>query len=352
MSAQVSPSLCKDAKGNVTYELVERTHQGGRGYQEDRAKHVTDLNELIPHSFDEDYGVDRSIRRSVFCIFDGHGGDRCAIYLHRVFHSMLSKNHKIGSDPGAALFETFDEAEAGFRKEMDEVHEKSKSKWKPNPDEPDKTGPRYPCDGATCSVALIVGNKVYVASCGDSTCGAIKKDKTLEKFTREHHTVDPEEVARVIAAGGRFDQSMGKKARAFPNCLSVEDVAVGKPRVMPGGLLVTRSIGDLHAKIPEIGGNPKGVICTPDPVRVVDIQENWQYLVIASDGVWDAMSKKDIGAVLAKTWTETSAELGVSDLSKTRSKFIKEFLQDCVDSDYWDSAGGAADNTTAIFLFF
>lgn len=193
---------------------------------------------------------------------------------------------------------------------------------------------------------------MYVASCGDSTCGAVKTDKSLEKFTREHHTIDPDEVARVVAAGARFEQSMGKKPRPFPNCCTVVDVPVGKPRVMPGGLLVTRSIGDLHAKIPEIGGNPKGVICTPDPCRIIDIEESWKYLIIASDGVWDAMSEKNIGEVLEKTYKETLEESGASDLSKTRSKFVKDFLQECVDSDYWDNAGGSADNTTAIFLFF
>jgi serine/threonine protein phosphatase PrpC len=51
---------------------------------------------------------DKTIRRSLFCIFDGHGGDQCSIFLHAQFHKVLASNPKIGTDPKQALLECWD----------------------------------------------------------------------------------------------------------------------------------------------------------------------------------------------------------------------------------------------------
>ena len=49
-------------------------------YQEDRKKVVEDFNEIVPETTE----IDRSVRRALFCIFDGHGGDACSDYLYQV----------------------------------------------------------------------------------------------------------------------------------------------------------------------------------------------------------------------------------------------------------------------------
>ena len=143
---------------------------------------------------------DKSIRRSLFCIFDGHGGDQCSIYCHANFHKVLAANVKVGSDPKAAILETWDIVEAGFRAQTDKRFERIKTNFKPK-----KEGdqPKYPCDGSTGSCAFLVGNKFYIAACGDSTIGVIKKDKQLTEFTADHSTVNPSEVERCIAGGAR-----------------------------------------------------------------------------------------------------------------------------------------------------
>jgi hypothetical protein len=40
--------------------------------------------------------------------------------------------------------------------------------------------------------------------------------------------------------------------------------AYGPHRVLPGRLSVSRALGDAHAKIKALGGNPYVVIATPD----------------------------------------------------------------------------------------
>lgn len=41
-------------------------------------------------------------------------------------------------------------------------------------------------------------------------------------------------------------------------------VMVGPPRVKPGRLSVSRTFGDIEAKVPVYGGNPKVVIAIPE----------------------------------------------------------------------------------------
>ena len=56
---------------------------------------MDDFTALIPTSTT----IDRDIRRSLYCIFDGHGGEACSQYLYENFHKVLSENEKVGEDP-------------------------------------------------------------------------------------------------------------------------------------------------------------------------------------------------------------------------------------------------------------
>ena len=125
-------------------------------YQEDRARQVDDFNALVPESTT----LDRSIRRALYCIFDGHGGDACSSYCHETFHKVLAENAKIGEDPKAALLETWDIVEKGFEEKILARYERNKKNFKPKNDT-DKV--KFPCDGSTATVCLIVGNLMYVA---------------------------------------------------------------------------------------------------------------------------------------------------------------------------------------------
>ena len=50
---------------------------------------IDDFNRLIPK---KQHGVDFSVRRSFYAVFDGHGGARCSKFLAESFHNMLAKN--------------------------------------------------------------------------------------------------------------------------------------------------------------------------------------------------------------------------------------------------------------------
>ena len=279
--------------------------------------------------------------------------------MHKHFAKMLANNPLVGENPKKALEETWDEVEAAFRKEMDVKFEKKKETWTPPKDQPDKKC-SYPGDGSTATVVFQVGTKFFIGSCGDSTCGVIKADKTLEKFTKEHHTTDPDEVARVLKAGGEFKQKVFMVPAGFPLCcVKKVEKKLGKPRIMPGGLLVTRAFGDLHAKIPEVGGLVGGVIHTPDPIREIELSEDWIYMVIASDGIWDTFDHggKVFHQIFADEREQAEFDIAPNGVDteteeRIRRRMVKTMCQTCVDSEYWQKSDGEADNTTAIILFF
>ena len=63
---------------------------------------------------------------------------------------------------------------------------------------------------------------------------------------------------------------------------------IGPYRVYPGRLSVSRTIGDIEAKDARYGGNPAVVIAVPE-VRAFKIKENYDYIIIGCDGIFEKM---------------------------------------------------------------
>lgn len=66
----------------------------------------------------------------------------------------------------------------------------------------------------------------------------------------------------------------------------------GPHRVFPGRLSVSRTIGDIEAKVAKYEGNPNVVIADPD-VTAFEIKDNHDFIVIGCDGIFDKLSSKD-----------------------------------------------------------
>jgi serine/threonine protein phosphatase PrpC len=96
------------------------------------------------------------------------------------------------------------------------------------------------------------------------------------------------------------------------------------------------------------------VIHTPDPIREIEIADDWMYFIVASDGVWDAMAGKSVYKILAKEKEDAEFDYGkdADKVEKVRKRMTKSFVQTCVDSEYWTKTASDADNTTAIMCFF
>ncbi|ELP84718.1 leucine-rich repeat containing protein, putative [Entamoeba invadens IP1] len=112
-------------------------------------------------------------------------------------------------------------------------------------------------DGAVVTVVFVTPKKIYTAQCGD--CRGVYITKSgIHQLAPEHKTSDRHEQVRIRSEGGFVDQSS---------------------RVC--GLLVARSVGDIKNK-PIITHKPDITVC--------DRRDDEQYLVVATDGVWDEVS--------------------------------------------------------------
>jgi protein phosphatase PTC2/3 len=74
-------------------------------------------------------------------------------------------------------------------------------------------------------------------------------------------------------------------------------------RVLPGRLSVSRTFGDIEAKLEQFGGNPKVVVAEPE-IRSFKIQLEHDFLILASDGIFDKMSSGD---VLRTVWEDMNS---------------------------------------------
>ena len=101
------------------------------------------------------------------------------------------------------------------------------------------------------------------------------------QLTRDQKPEDPEELQRILKAGGRVQRlsdNMGNKIGPY---------RVWKQNANSPGLAMSRSIGDMVAKDIGVISEP---VCTTYNRQSGDL-----FLVIGSDGVWDAMDNEDVG---------------------------------------------------------
>ena len=61
---------------------------------------------------------------------------------------------------------------------------------------------------------------------------------------------------------------------------------------MPGRLSVSRTFGDLEAKIEKFNGNPNVVISAPD-IKSFKVTGEHDFIGLASDGIYDKINNKE-----------------------------------------------------------
>ncbi|CAM9740598.1 unnamed protein product [Ascophyllum nodosum] len=246
---------------------------------------------------------------------------------------------------------------------------------------PVSTAPSFPRAGSTATVLLIVGNKVFVANCGDSAGILVKKDGSAEIITKDHGTLNRKEFERVQQSGGYYRPQSIRVPRSPPLCCFTREMVVGKPRVYPGGLLVTRSFGDFSAKVTGLGGTPGVILPNCEEIVEMTVEEDWAELVIASDGVWDVVSPHDMPQILTRLGRGNVKRMGSSGsssgddyrgrrydgkapeetLGSDGARRLKQanlnctsakLILGCIRDRYWQDNQSQADNASVIILKF
>lgn len=244
------------------------TNQGiVRDYNEDRVSII--LNILKPASRkDEEWP-----KCSFFGVYDGHGGAGCADFLRDNLHQFVIREQSFPWNPKDAIRAGFTKAEQKFKD--NNVTKKGII---------DKSG--------SCAVvSLIVGDMCYVANVGDSRAVLSgEKGKKVYPLSVDHKPTDEREMKRIKENGGHIYQTQTQLPRSNPD--EVPQIIIGPHRVMPGRLSVSRTFGDLEAKIEKFGGNANVVVAIPD-IKTFRVTKDHDFLGLASDGIYDKINNKE-----------------------------------------------------------
>lgn len=256
---------------------------------------------------------------SIYGVFDGHGGERAAQYCcHRLVYHIFSswaltdpKSEKKKKDspsptpkkritvtPGVGCsleslkcLEGILSPEAITRGYLRANYEFSKFS-----EEYDLN------DGSTSCLAIICGNKLITAHTGD-TRAVLCRDRKAFRLTSDHKPSRPDERKRIMDAGG-----VVKKIN-------------GVSRVQ-GVLATSRVIGDRHLA-PYTTAQPE--------IRVEVLTPLDQFIIIATDGVWDVITDQEAVNMARRTASAEQAAFAISKRAYAR---------------------GSGDNITTLVVFF
>ncbi|GBF99156.1 phosphatase 2C-like [Raphidocelis subcapitata] len=211
----------------------------------------------------------------LFAVFDGHGGAatarHCARRLHALLAERLAAKLALARPPAAdvdaleahavaaALREAFVAADSELRCARD------------------GGGSLAEGSGSTAVVALVTARSIWLAWAGDSRAVVVRGGAV--EATDDHRPARADEAARIERAGGAL-------------------LFNGGLRLM-GVLAVTRAIGDHDLQ-------PYGLTPEPEVLQLARTPED-EFLVLASDGLWDRVSPEEAGALAHSAWTRVAA---------------------------------------------
>ena len=197
-----------------------------------------------------------------FGIFDGHGGKGCSSYLKNNLYKYIKEFSQ------SSLEDAIYKAENEFL----------------NNYALDKEENVKDVSGSCGIMAIIKQNKLIIANIGDSRILLFKNGKLFFE-TEDHKPNSEKEKERIINSGGQIYQSTP---------LFQINHKIHLPwRVLPGRLSVSRTFGDLLAKSEKFGGKSGVIIPSPD-VTEFDLDENFDFMVIGCDGIFDVISNEQI----------------------------------------------------------
>jgi len=222
--------------------------QGWRISMEDAHAAILDLQSRDGSAEQTAAGPDERI--TYFGVYDGHGGDKVAIYTGEHLHEIVAKQESFkNKDFEQALKDGFlaiDRAILSDPKYEDEV------------------------SGCTATVGIITKDKIYCGNAGDSrTVLGIKGRAKPLSF--DHKPQNEGEKARICAAGGFVD--FGR---------------------VNGNLALSRAVGDFEfKKSADLPPEQQIVTAYPD-VTVHDLGDDDEFVVFACDGIWDCQSSQAV----------------------------------------------------------
>ncbi|TYZ58294.1 hypothetical protein PybrP1_003780 [[Pythium] brassicae (nom. inval.)] len=252
-------------------------------------RHNEDRSQYIHDTFTDE--VTGEATPLFFCAcYDGHGGEQAVEFVQRKLFANIKARLVAGGESTKLSIIN------GFRDTDEEFHRQSRRKF--------QKGEWTACSVGACAViALMVGPKLFVASCGD--CRAIMAFRdasgalSVEQITADHSANEVGEQRRLrVLHPDDYDIVREIGARNF---------------YVKGRLQPTRSLGDTYMKVKDVNKAPmpRGlrihgsfkrpyITAVPDVFEVDVAHRHPEFLVLGSDGLYGEMSNMDIARHVAK----------------------------------------------------
>ncbi|CAK7225863.1 Protein phosphatase 2C 2 [Sporothrix bragantina] len=264
--------------------------QGWRISMEDAHTTVLDLLQNFPLA-----AKSHNSKISFFGVYDGHGGDKVALFAGEHVHKIVAKQEAFKkSNYEQALKDGFLATDRAILND-----------------------PRYEeeVSGCTACVGLITDDKIYCANAGDSRAVLGVKGRA-KPLSFDHKPQNDGEKARITAAGGFVD--FGR---------------------VNGNLALSRAIGDFEfKKSAELPPEQQIVTAYPD-VTVHDLGDNDEFLVIACDGIWDCQSSQAVVEFVRR---------GIA-AKQDLDKICENMMDNCLASNS-ETGGVGCDNMTMTII--
>ncbi|RLN13312.1 putative protein phosphatase 2C 56 [Panicum miliaceum] len=204
---------------------------------------------------------------NLFGVFDGHGGNLAAEYLKDNLFNNLMKQPDFLTDTKLAISRAFLETDG-------DILETISSSFRD--------------DGSTALAAVLIGKCLYVANVGDSRAVASKAGKAVP-LSKDHKPNRKDERKRIEDAGG---------------------VVIWDDTWRAGGILaMSRAFGNRMLK--------EYVIAEPD-IQEEEVNSDLEYLILATDGLWDVVRNEDAVALLKAEDGPQAAAVKLTEITYSR----------------------------------
>ncbi|KAG6483406.1 probable protein phosphatase 2C 32 [Zingiber officinale] len=179
-----------------------------------------------------------------FGIFDGHGGKKASEFAAENMGEFIAEEMSTSTRADSCSIEEI--IRTGYLKTDAEFLKKAVN------------------GGACCVTALVTDGDLVVSNAGD--CRAVlSRAGKAEALTSDHKPSREDERERIESLGGYVDYCRGTWR-------------------LQGSLAISRGIGDAHLK--------EWVIPVPE-TKVVNIEPECEFLILASDGLWDKVGNQE-----------------------------------------------------------
>ncbi|XP_070154289.1 probable protein phosphatase 2C T23F11.1 [Polyergus mexicanus] len=283
-------ACCRDNN----YRIGSSCMQGWRIKMEDSHVHILSLP--------SDPGT------AFFAVYDGHGGATMAQHAGKHLHEYIIKRSEYKAG------DIVEGIQQGFL-ELDKAMQNNVTL-------------RDEHAGTTVIALLIKDNILYSANAGDSRAVACISGRTVP-LSRDHKPTLKDERKRIEAAGGFVEYKR-----------------------VNGNLALSRALGDFIFKQNDHKSPQEQIVTAFPEVQQFPINEEWEFVVLACDGIWDVMTSEEVVRFVRTRLAQT--KLGDTESHRNVTirpeEICEELLNCCLAPDALMGTG--CDNMTVILVCF